>query len=246
MSSTTNNTNVQQPTQIPPTINTNLTPSGLVGTLNTKLSVLLISMFKFIQSSIMNTTPYLSSNNYITFKFRLVNLKPITLHLPFINLTNVSDPFVFNSNYREAFGKKFPDIVESSMFYGLNIKIYNDLPIDLKPNLGIHEFRSFRIIVCLFFGLMFNIKLGVDCSCFPCNVNEIAAVNAGLMMNCIKLECKNYLQINPMIYDSLFMGNCGDNVNYQVAFVSLSLFAGGNIEIKNINIKQTFDCLAPK
>lgn len=215
-------------------IDTNLSISSISGEITIKLSSIINQM-----SQIKIST---SGTNSTKLVFLLSNYKEVNFYLPIQNVQKFFNPNTFNSNFNVAFKKQFPSSLKSSLFLPLAINISNDLSFSSGPTLNLLEINPFRSFVCLFFGLRFNIKLD-ECACFPKNQAELNAVSSGIGMNCVNIECKNQLLLNPENFDSLFHGDCS-NIAIQAAFTSITAFAGGNITFKDLNLKQTFECIA--
>lgn len=169
-----------------------------------------------------------------TLYYKQVNLELSTITLPTTDLSKFFDINTFNANYFAAFNESFPPSCRSSILFSVRIYISNNLPFGPQPTLIPDEYPAFRMLVCLLLGLLFNIQL-TDCACYPKNVNELKAVNAGIGLNCISLECKSQLKMYPMVYDDLIHTPCDSNIN--AAFVSLNLFSGGVMNV-DINISQ--------
>lgn len=214
-------------------LNTNVIESNLKGVLNINLSKLLNQM--------INLKFAISSDGYTELMFVTNSLKKIVFNIPSVNLAKFFNPNTFNSNFYISFQTNFPESATSDLFFGLSINIINDLPYSYASSLEIEEIRPFRLFVCLFFGLMFNINLST-CSCYPKNESELNAVNSGLGMNCVSLQCKNYLLKYPNTFDNLIHTDC-PSIGVQAAFVSIKAFAGGNVNFSNLNIEQTFNCI---
>jgi hypothetical protein len=225
-----------------PPVNTN-TSTEIKGTLTIRMSEILRVIERLLDLSVSNTSPELSAANYTTITVVMLSGQEISLTLPLSNASKLVSSNTFNANYVFAFGAPFPANVQPQLLFGLSISIINDLPFNNNANLSLDEARSFRSVLCVLLGLVLNIKT-LDCACFPQSQPELSAVRAGLGLNCVKLECKNQLLVNPALFDSLFSNDCGENVSYQLAFVSLSAFAGGNVVVKDININQAFSCVA--
>lgn len=170
----------------------------------------------------------------LIFKNRAFNLSQFVL--PPLNLSNLFDSNKFNSNFFQAFGEDFPKQLAHQQMFSLEIQIQNDLPFSKLEYLSKNEESAFRFIVCMVFGLIFSLKLPI-CSCYPQNIAEYSAVRAGIGLNCINLDCKNSIKLDPLKYDDLIHSNDCSDLNIQAAFVSMSVFAGGNVST-NVNINQ--------
>lgn len=214
-------------------INSNTQQTNIVGTLSLNLSSLLnqIISLKYDANSI----------GFIDLEITRHDRKIIRFKIPPINFSKFFNPQNFNSNFSVAFQDYFPTKISSLLFYGLTLNIINDLPSFNNSTLNPDEIKSFRFVVCVIFGLLYDIKLN-NCYCYPSNQSELNAIGSGIGMNCINLECKNYLLTYPEFYDDLVHSDC-PAIGVQAAFVSISAFAGGNINFQNMNINQTFDCI---
>lgn len=202
----------------------------------------LILELSYILNQMANLEFTYNNEGYTQIIFKTNNMKKVKINLPARNVKKFFEPSKFNANFFMAFQQDFPQQVESSLFYGLDIKIINNLPYSKEGLLTIEEFKPFRLFVCLIFGLQFNINLK-ECACFPKNVSELNALSSGIGMNCVSLECKNQLLINPNSYDDLIHTDC-PFTSVQAAFVSINAFAGNNITFENLDINQTFNCIA--
>lgn len=204
----------------------------LDGYLNVNLSSLLAALQIRLPAFIEND----DTSQVTRLNVKLFSTELATFHVPQFNLNKYFDANLFNYNYYTAFGTSFPITVESLLLTSLNITINNNLPFNNNPNFNKdQDSYGFRYITCLAFSLLFNIKLA-ECSCFPKNINEIKAVNAGLGLNCISLECKELLKLNPLLFDDLIHSDCSD-LSLNAAFISLNLFAGKNINV-SVDINQ--------
>lgn len=206
----------------------NLTASSLQGDLSLFLSDL-------IQSIPLKLESIKSDNMSTVITFKALNMELTNLYVPPTNLQRYYELDKFNTNFKQAFGKNFPLLVSSQILPGVNITILNNLPYTTQTFLSDMELASFRLLTCMLLGIMFNISLDA-CACFPKNLNELKAVNAGLGLNCVNLECKNMLKANPLMYDDLIHTDCND-LMLNAAFVSLNLFAGKDINL-DINLNQ--------
>lgn len=206
----------------------NLAASTLQGALTINLSDL-------INSIPVRLVAIKSDNMSTVLTFKSLNLELTNLYVPPINLQRYYELDKFNSNFKEAFGQAFPVLVESQILFGVTVSVLNNLPFASQTFLEDVELAAFRQITCLLFGLLFNLNLGA-CTCFPKNLNELKAVNAGLGLNCVNLECRNMLKTNPLLFDDLVHTDCTD-LMFNAAFVSLNLFAGKNIDV-DINLDQ--------
>ena len=216
-------------------IESNVNQSTVKGNLKIKLSSLLLKLQKSSNIEVSGVSGF-SSILIETNSMRKVNFQ-----IPTANLSKFFNPQTFNANYFLAFQENFPTQVSSTLFFGLNIYIENDISNQTSSTLEIGDLKSFKFLVCILFGLLFSIKLD-HCFCYPQNQSELNAINSGIGMNCISLQCKNYLLQYPTSFDNLVHSDC-PLYGVQAIFSSITAFAGGNITFKNMNINQTFDCI---
>lgn len=198
-------------------------------------------------SSLVSVIPAFLANTYTaddTFKlvFKNNTLIPTQFVLPTLDFNQLFDNNKYNANFFQAFQQDFPASVNHQYLFGLKVTIINDLPYTRISYLDKNEVAAFRFLNCLIFGLLFSIKLDC-CSCYPQNLAEYSAVRAGLGLNCVNLDCKNALKLDPLLYDDLLHSPDCSDVNIQAAFVSFSVFSGGDVNT-NINISQTTRDLA--
>lgn len=211
-------------------IDTSITQTNINGQLVLNLSSLLQQLPQLVIVQVSDT---LSS----VISFRSLNKELTNFYLPQVNLRKFYDLGKFNSNYLQAFGASFPFQCASKLLYGLDISIVNDLNFSSQQYLDQNELNVFRFLTCMCFGLVFNIVFTTDCACYPKTLNELAALSAGIGLNCVSLDCRNQLKQNPLLFNDLFHTDC-ENVNFNAAFVSLDVFAGQNLNI-NLDITQT-------
>lgn len=184
----------------------------------------------------------LNNNGFTEIIFKTYSNKEIKFILPINNIKKFFTSSTFNPNFYIAFQQEFPQKTTSSLFFGLKIDITNNLPFNTSSTLKLDELKMFRLFVCLFFGLYFNINLDC-CACYPKNISELNAINSGIGLNCVYLECKNQLLQNPSLFDNLIHTDC-PFLGVQAAFVSINAFSADNIKFENINIDQTMNCIA--
>lgn len=211
-------------------IETSTTTTNINGQLVLNLSSILQQLPKLVSLQVSDTLSTVIS-------FRSLNKELTNFYLPQVNLKKFYDLGKFNSNYLQAFGSSFPFQCTSKLLYGLDISIVNDLNFSSQQYLDQNELNVFRFLTCMCFGLVFNIVFTSDCACYPKTLNELAALSAGIGLNCVSLDCRNQLKLNPLLFNDLFHTDC-ENVNFNAAFVSLDVFAGQNLNI-NLDITQT-------
>lgn len=205
----------------------NVSASIISGTLTLELSAIVQKLIKMIDTS--------STNQLATvISFKNLKLEISNFYVPSINAGKFFDLGYFNKNFLQAFGTTFPAEAVSKLIFGVKIIIQNNLPFASFDQLDEEELPAFRFLTCLLMGLAFNISI-VSCACFPADLGELKATQANLGINCFKLECKNQLKLNPLLYDELLHTNCTDTV-VQAAIVTLDVFAGKNV---NLNIALT-------
>lgn len=203
--------------------NSNLNASTLSGELRLQLS-------DIVQALPGKLKAITSDNSTTEISFRNLNMELTRIYIPPINTNIFFDMAKFNANYVQAFGYAFPSDVRSQFLFGVTISVSNNLPFSQSFYLQEDDLGAFRMLTCLLIGLMFNINIPRDCTCYPKNLNELKAVNAGIGLNCVNLECRNQIKLNPLLYDDLLHSDCSDMV-FNAAFVSLNLFAGKNINL---------------
>ena len=193
-------------------------------------------------SSLINVIPTLMSDSFsedgtlqLLFKNRALNLTQFVI--PPVNFSQLFDSNRYNSNFFQAFGQDFPTKIDHQFLFGLQITITNDLPFSRLSYLSKNEEAAFRFLNCMVFGLIFSLKLKC-CYCYPQNLAEYAAVRAGIGLNCVNVDCKNAIKLNPFLYDDLVHSNDCNDLNIQAAFVSLSIFSAGKATA-TVNIEQT-------
>lgn len=215
-------------------VNSNLVKSTIAGQLFLKLSQ--------ITTQLANLPYKVDSNGYLSITFRENDMSPVNFSVPVQNINKFFTADTFNANFFFCFQKQFPQSVYSTLFPGLNIVITNDLPFNNNTTVNLDEMRPFRMFCCLLLGLAFNIKIDA-CACYPQTPAELQAVKSGIGLNCVSLECKNFLLKNPNAFDPLVNSECS-NIGIQAAFVSISAFAGGNINFNDLSISQVYNCIS--
>lgn len=181
----------------------------------------------------------ISTSGVVKIKIRSANLDFLVFDLPALNLDDLFDNFL--EKFKHAFEKDFDSCTFTDFRFmdSFSIKIsskeYVSNPLRLEKFTAIHQLY-FRKLVCLSFGVLLNLKIDV-CACFPQTTADFIAWKAGINMNCISGDCKEYLRQHPHTLDSLFVGDCTDTYS-QISIVSANLFApNGNIKF-NLNIVQ--------
>lgn len=220
-------------------VDTNLSVSSKLnqGVIYLKLS----SILNKIKSSV---TVKLNSSGLADLEIKNFSKKVIKITLPVTNFDRLFEQNSFNNNFFISFKQTFPVNVTSTVLNNITLNIQNDLPFNNNSTLTSLEITSFRMLTCLIFGFRFGLVIGNGlCSCYPTNVAELNAVTSGIGMNCVKLECKNFLLLNPDLFDNLLNTDCSD-IGIQAAFISISAFANGKISFDNLNVEQTFDCIS--
>lgn len=210
-------------------MDSNLNVSNIQGEATLRLSDLLATIPLFVKESFSDDATF-----RLVFKNKTLHLSQFVL--PPVNLATFYDKNKFNSNFFQSFEQDFPTILEHQYFFGLEIKVSNDLPISRLSYLDKPGEAAFRFLTCLIFGLNFSLNLPT-CACYPKNLAEYAAARAGLGLNCVNLDCKNLLKLNPTWYDDLLNSGDCSNSTIQAAFVSFSAFAGGSLN-SSVNINQ--------
>lgn len=203
---------------------------------------LVSGLVNFPLSNLVSSVPTLLAGSYAsdgTFRLTIKNnsLDISQFVLPPIDFEQLFDKNKFNSNFFQAFQQDFPDSVKHQYMFGLEISITNDLPYSRVSYLDQNGTAAFRFLVCIIFGLIFSLRLPC-CNCFPQNLSEYSAVRAGLGLNCVNLDCKNAIKLNPLVYDDLIHSQDCSDVEIQAAFVSLSVFSASQAST-NIQISQT-------
>lgn len=217
-------------------IDTNVAQSNISGGVKINLSLILSKIVELTQVSI-------SDHGLMTITLKNAALKEISFKTPLFDIQKFFNTLYFPGNFNLAFQEDLPTTMRCSMFSDLTVTIANDLNNSvLQSSISLDELHTFRFLCCVFFGLIFNLSLK-SCACYPKTLSELNAVNAGIGINCISLECKNRLLMFPDQYDELMCSDCSD-FNFQGVFVSISAFAAGNITFNNLNIKQTISCLS--
>ena len=204
-------------------VNSNLIASTLSGELKLQLSDIVQALPEKLKS-------ITSDSSTTEISFRNLNMELTRIYIPPVDLDMFYDLAKFNANYEQAFGYTFPSDVKSQFLFGVQVSVVNNLPFSQSYFLRDDDLGAFRMLTCLLIGLMFNINIPRDCTCYPKNLNELKAVNAGIGLNCVNIECRNQLKLNPLLYDDLLHSDCSDMV-FNAAFVSLNLFAGKNINL---------------
>lgn len=217
-----------------PSIVSNINRSMIVGTMYIRLSILLNNL------SALNGV--IDSNGLLTLSYLNSSMKTVTFKIPTQNFSKYFTINNFNANYTFVFKTNFPQQIKSTLFPNLKIIIENDLPFNDDLTLDPSESKSFSFLVCLFFGLIYNLKLDT-CACYPSNESELSAIQSNIGLNCVSLECKNLLLQNPALFDPLIMSEC-TQYNMNAAFVSIAAFAGNNITFQNMQINQVIDCIS--
>lgn len=203
--------------------NSNLTAFTLSGELKLQLS----DIVQALPDKLKSVT---RDGSTTEISFRNLNMELTRIYIPPIDMDMYFDMAKFNANYEQAFGYTFPSDIKSQFLFGVEISVINNLPFSQSYFLEEDDLGAFRMLTCLLIGLMFNINIPRDCTCYPKNLNELKAVNAGIGLNCVNIECRNQLKLNPLLYDDLLHSDCSDMV-FNAAFVSLNLFAGKNINL---------------
>lgn len=217
-------------------IDSNLTATVIFGTLMIDLSDVVAQLGSMVNYAASE------SNLSTVVSFRSLNLELTKFFLPVLDVKKFYDPDKFNRNFLQAFGSSFPTNASSRLLYGVNIRIVNNLPINMYDQLEPDELAAFRFLTCFLLGLAFNINVD-GCACYPENLGELKATQANLGLNCVKLACKNQLKLNPLFYDELIHTDCTDTV-VQAAFITLDVFAGKNVNV-NVALNQSVTTSPP-
>lgn len=150
-------------------------------------------------------------------------------------------PQVFAAAYIEAFGQPFSVVSKSSLFPNLNIRINNISSASPIQPLSLTEQMFFRQMTCILFKKLFSLDL-TSCACMPKTVSEIVAWQSGIYKNCYHQECLTWMQNNPALYDSLFMGPCDAESAAATSVVIAFIRAAASRDINvNVNIQQLIE-----
>lgn len=165
-------------------------------------------------------------------KIKKYNNQFITMIIPFDNYKKYFQPSVFLANYLFAFNNDFPAEASFINFKSISLKFdLNNIVSNNVSNLNNINKVYFKILTCLFFGFLFDIKLSNDCACYPQTLSEFIIFKSNISFNCIKLDCKERLIQNPLEIDYYNYSDCNNldlqfyninsklissNINYQI------------------------------
>lgn len=198
------------------------------------LTIGINELLSAIKNYLVRTETY---DQFTLIKFKTFNMNSVLFKMPLKNYDKFFNPDNFQANFQFAFKTTLTNKQLSS-----SILPYLDIRIENNNNSGGQfasidetEIESFKFFTCIFFNMLFSFKID-GCSCYPSNMSELNAVNYGVGMNCISLDCKQELLNNPQLFNDIVHSDC-DFQNVQAIFASINQYATGSIK-NNI----TFDC----
>lgn len=206
----------------------------LQGTIEYSLSSVLQTFLRNLNTSGDDYSLTLDDDVTITFPKNF----PFTTHY-------YANPANFLAYFTLAFDKSFFSTVPvaSSVFPKVNIKFKTGDKAATLSSVQQAEFTItsqmfFRQVTCVLFKKVLSINL-TCCACVPSTPSEYVAWQSGIYKNCYNPTCTTWLQNNPNLYDSVFMGPCDSNASTStaiaIAYVRSAASRGNNI---NVDIKQ--------
>ncbi len=167
-------------------------------------------------------------------KFKTVRLKNI-------NFENLFTASHFMANVNHVFNCSITDEnFRVKLFPKLNFKIEIDEPcLDSQINVLDEDKSEFMFLVCMFFGMCFNITID-KCICHPSSFQDFMMLDAGITKNCISSECVTQILIDPFLYDPLIHYDCSQKSNNNSLFLGLNLHSPQDISV-NITSTQLID-----
>ena len=162
-------------------------------------------------------------------EFSIVRLKNLNFETLFskenfmANLNHVFDCEVKEENFK------------INLFSKLNYKIEIDIPrSESKINVHNEDKSEFMFLVCMFFGMLFNIAID-NCICHPSSYEDFLLLNAGITKNCISNDCSTIILGNPLLFDPLVHYDCSQKTNSNILNLGLCLQS----PIVSVNVTST-------
>lgn len=152
-----------------------------------------------------------SSINVQKLKIQKNNGQYINLIIPLDNYTNYFQPSVFLSNYFYSFKNEFPTNAKLFSYPNINISFDKTGLSNDHSNLDNIKKPYFKIICCIVFGFLFDIKLMNDCLCYPQTLSEFILFSSNISLNCLKRECLDKIMQNYDEIDQFNYSDCNKN-----------------------------------
>lgn len=137
------------------------------------MRILLENFIKEQENNYIKIESIDSKINIQKLKIKKYNGQYLNLILPLDNYTKYFQPSIFLKNYFWAFKNEFPSKANLFSFPEIEIEFQKEnLDQNLPTNLNEITKPYFKILTCLIFGFLFDIKLGNDCICYPYRENN--------------------------------------------------------------------------